>query len=350
MRQSRKSDHLQCSATLADGPEQTGFADFRLVHNCLPDLAWEEIELGTVVAGIPLTHPLIINAVTGGAPDVASMNAQLAELARSTGAAMAVGSQFSALEDPAVHDTYTIVRRHNPGGTLWANLGAHATPDDARRAVAMIGASAIQIHLNVAQELIMAEGDRDFRGYLANIAAIANASEVPVIVKEVGCGIAREQAAALIDAGVSAIDVGGAGGTNFLGIEAARSGVELRQELLGWGIPTAISAVEVVSVLKPGVDLIVSGGIRSPLEAVIALALGGRAVAVAGPLVKLLLRQGPEEAESWVADFLGGIKRFMLLVGAKRPADLNRVPLVITGASCDWLLARSIDITKYANR
>ncbi len=263
---------------------------------------------------------------------------------------MAVGSQYAALKNPAVRESYTVVRKNNPDGLLWANLGAHASPDDARRAVEMIGAGAIQIHLNIAQELVMAEGDRDFRGYLDNIAAIAAASKVPVIAKEVGCGIAREQAAALSEAGVKAIDVGGAGGTNFTAIEATRSGVAAGRELLGWGIPTAISAAEVASVLRPGVDLIVSGGVRSPLEAVTALALGGRAVAVAGPLVKLLLKEGLSAAESWIADFLTGIRRFMLLVGARRTTDLTRVPLVITGASRDWLEARGIDTTKYSAR
>jgi len=335
---------------LADGPETTGFADFRLIHNCLPNMAWEDIDLSTAVAGITLPHPLIINAITGGAPDVSGINARLAELACRTGAAMAVGSQFAALENPAVQDSYTIARQNNPNGTLWANLGAHTSPGDARRAVGMIGASAIQIHLNVAQELIMAEGDRDFRNYLANIAAIVAVSDVPVIVKEVGCGIAREQAAALMEAGVRAIDIGGAGGTNFMGIEAARSGVELAPELLEWGLPTAISAVEVASVLRPGVDFIVSGGIRTPMDAVISLALGGRAVAVAGPLVKLLLQQGVPAAESWIDNFLDGLKRFMMLVGARRTTDLTGVPLVITGASREWLTARSIDTSKYATR
>jgi isopentenyl-diphosphate Delta-isomerase len=350
MRQSRKSDHLERSAMLADGPEATGFADFRLVHNCLPDLAWEEIDLNTFVAGTTLPHPLIINAITGGTPDVADINALLADLARRTGAVMAVGSQYAALEDPAVQDSYTIARQYNPSGILWANLGAHASPDEARRAIGMIGAGAIQIHLNVAQELIMAEGDRDFRSYLANIAAIVSACEVPVIVKEVGCGIAREQATALMEAGVKAIDTGGAGGTNFLAIEAARNGNDLSPELRGWGLPTAVSTVEVASVLKSGVDLIVSGGIRSSQDAVTALALGGRAVAVAGPLVKLLLQQGLPAAEGWIQNFLDDIKRFMMLVGARRIDDLTRVPLVITGASREWLTARGIDTTQYANR
>ncbi|MDR3563905.1 MAG: type 2 isopentenyl-diphosphate Delta-isomerase [Negativicutes bacterium] len=350
MRQSRKRDHLEHSAQLADGPGVTGFADVRLIHHCLPGLAWEDIDLATTVAGQTLPHPVIINAITGGASDVQTVNGALAELARRTGAVMAVGSQFAALEDPTVADSYKIVRQVNPDGILWANLGAHATPDEARRAVEMIGASVIQIHLNVAQELIMPEGDRNFRGYLANIAAIISASSVPVIVKEVGCGIAREQARTLVEIGAAAIDVGGSGGTNFLAIEAARAGGALSPDALEWGIPTAVSALEVASVLPAGVDLIVSGGIRNSLDVVKGLALGGQAVAVAGPVVKLLQREGLAAAETWLTDLLAGLKRFMLLSGAARVSELSRVPLVISGDSRDWLTARGIDITKYATR
>ncbi|HWQ62570.1 MAG TPA: type 2 isopentenyl-diphosphate Delta-isomerase [Negativicutes bacterium] len=348
MRQSRKLDHLKFSLALDDGPGTNSFADFSLVHNCLPGMALTDVDLTTAVAGIPLCHPLVINAITGGATDVTAVNAQLAELAKRTGAAMAVGSQYAAIVDPAVCESYQIVRRVNPEGVLFANLGAHVTPAEAVRAVEMIGADAIQIHLNAAQELAMAEGDRDFTGYLANIAAIAAACPVPVIAKEVGSGVAREQAAALAAAGVGAIDVGGVGGTNFVAIEAARGSVDLPPETLAWGIPTAVSAVETASVLPPSVDLIVSGGVRSPLDAVKALAVGGRAVAVATPAVRVLQDKGLTAAVAWFEDFLREMRRYMVLVGAKKVADLSKVPLVITGHSREWLTQRGIDTARFA--
>lgn len=348
MRQSRKLDHLRFSLALSDGPGTNSFADFSLVHNCLPDTAWSGVDLTTAVAGIPLRHPLIINAITGGAADVTAVNAGLAELAKRTGAAMAVGSQYAAIVDPAVSESYQIVRRINPDGVLFANLGAHVTPDEAARAVAMIGADAIQIHLNAAQELAMTEGDRDFTGYLANIAAIAAASSVPVIAKEVGAGVAREQAAALAAAGVAAIDVGGAGGTNFVAIEAARGGADLPPETLAWGIPTAVSAVEAAAVLPSTVDVIVSGGIRSPLDAVKALAIGGRAVAVATPAVRALQDNGLPAAVAWFEGFLREMRRYMVLVGARTVGDLAKVPLVITGHSREWLDQRGVDTARFA--
>jgi isopentenyl-diphosphate delta-isomerase len=342
-------DHLKFTVSLPDGPGDTGFADISLVHNCLPDLAWQDIELSTAVAGLSLKHPVIINAITGGATDVTRINAQLAELAMATNSAMAVGSQYSALEDPAVQDSYKIVRKINPNGIVFANVGAHVTVDQARRAVAMIEAQALQIHLNAAQEILMPEGDRDFSGYLDKIAEIACKCEVPVIVKEVGFGVAREQAKLLSETDCRAIDIGGMGGTNFMAIESARGKSRRSADNLSWGIPTAISAIEVRSVLAPDKDMVVSGGVRTALDALKSLILGGCAVGVAGPVVRLLHENSLDEAVSWLNGFLEDIKRYMLLLGISRISGLPDVPVIITGRCRDWLLAREIDPTKYAN-
>ncbi len=349
-RQSRKLDHLKYSMLLTDGPLSNCFADFSLLHNCLPDLSWDDIKLDSSFAGIAIDHPVIINAITGGANDVAAVNAQLAEVARLTNSVMAVGSQYAALEDPEVQNSYQIVRKKNPNGIILANLGAHVSIEQAKRAVEMVGAQAIQIHLNSAQEIIMTEGDRNFSGYLRNIAKIACKIDIPVIAKEVGFGIAREQAQALVDAGVRAIDTGGAGGTNFLAIEAARNQLPISQDTLSWGIPTAISAVEVANVLPDGIDLIVSGGIRTALDAVKSMALGGVAVGIAAPAIKILLDKDLETTVSWLQQFLTDIKRYMLLLGIGHCRQLTETPVIITGYSRDWLTVRGIDICKYALR
>ncbi|VBB06170.1 fmn-dependent dehydrogenase [Lucifera butyrica] len=350
MRQSRKLDHLKYSLTLEDGPTPNGFSDFTLVHHALPDIASNEVDLRSRCAGLPLSHPVIINAITGGAGDVTEINGMLAELARATQTAMAVGSQFAAVECPAVEESYKVVRKNNPDGIIFANIGAHATIQEARQVVAMIEADAIQVHLNVAQEMVMLEGDRDFSHYIENIAAIVAAVKVPVIVKEVGCGISKEAAEELVRAGVKTIDVGGAGGTNFMAIESARSQTGLDSELLTWGIPTAISAVEVASILPVGADFIISGGIRTPLEAVKSLALGGAAVGMATPFIKRLQSSGLKSTVHWLEDFLAGMKRYMVLVGARTIEDLRQIPVVITGYSRDWLTAREIHIEQYATR
>lgn len=350
IRQSRKLEHLKYSLLLDDGPAAAGFADFHLVHNCLPDLSWQDIDISTAVAGITLPQPIIINAITGGAADVTQVNRELAEFSRITGTSMAVGSQYSAIEDPASAHSYKIVRETNPNGVLFANLGAHATPEAACYAVEMIGAQGIQIHLNAGQEIIMNEGDRDFSGYLSKIEAIVKKVSVPVIVKEVGCGIAREQAEALAGIGIKAIDVGGTGGTNFLAIEAARGQINLDEEMAAWGIPTAIAAIEAVSATAPAVDVILSGGVRTPLDVVKAFSIGGSATGIAGPVLKIIKTQGVDGAVRWYNNFVTDIRRFMLLVGAQNLNDLRFIPVVVTGFSREWLSARGIDTEQFARR
>ncbi|MGI6093024.1 MAG: type 2 isopentenyl-diphosphate Delta-isomerase [Negativicutes bacterium] len=350
IRQSRKLDHLKYAMALKDGPVANGFNDFSLIHNCLPDIASSDVTLSCTLCGLELNHPVIINAVTGGDKDVTEVNAKLAEFARQTNSVMAVGSQFAAIESPEVEESFNIVNTVNPDGIVFANIGAHATAKQAELAVKMIKAKAIQIHLNTAQELIMGEGDRDFSGYLENISLIAAAVNVPVIVKEVGCGIAKEQAIKLFQAGVKAIDVGGVGGTNFLAIEAARNKSDLDKETLSWGIPTAISTVETLSVLPSNREVIVSGGLRTPLEVVKAIALGGSAVGIANPILRLVLKNDMPGAVAAFKEFLVKVKLYMTLLGAKTIQDLHSVPIIITGKSKDWLTARNIDITQFANR
>ncbi|MCX7779825.1 MAG: type 2 isopentenyl-diphosphate Delta-isomerase [Negativicutes bacterium] len=350
MRQSRKLEHIRHAAALPDGPQNTYFADISLIHNCLPDLTDSEVEMTTEIAGIPLRHPFMINAITGGAEAVADFNGRIAEIAKVTHSAMAVGSQYAGLEFPEMADTYRIVRKVNPSGIIFANLGAHASPEQAKRAVDMIGAQALQIHLNVAQEIVMAEGDRSFVGYLHNIEKIVRSVDVPVIVKEVGCGIAREQAVALVNVGVRALDVGGAGGTNFIAIEAARLGRPVSPELAAWGIPTAISLLETLDAAGGTVDVIASGGIRTPLEAVKALALGAAGIGAAGPVIKLVLQKDSEAAAVWIRQFLAEMKQFVLLTGARNCSELCQKPVVITGFVREWLLARGINITEYRKR
>lgn len=348
MRQSRKLDHLKYSLALADGPNASGFADLSLVHNCLPNLSLKDINLSSSIANIKVSHPVIINAITGGAIDVAPINERIADFARITNTAMAVGSQYAALECPEVQHSYKIVREKNPQGIILANLGAYVTPEQAQMAVDMVDAQGIQIHLNAAQEIMMTEGDRNFSGYLSNISKITNKVNVPVIIKEVGCGIAREQAAMLAEVGIQAIDVGGAGGTNFLAIEAARRQLETNLETLSWGIPTVISAVETISVLPKHVDMMVSGGIRSPLDVIKSLALGGVAAGMATPIVKMLYEKDMDAAVTWFKQFLHEIQCYMLLLGAANIKELENTPMIISGYSKEWLMARGIDIRKYA--
>lgn len=341
-RQSRKLDHVRCALQLQDGPGISGFQDIQLIHHCLPGLALEEIDLSTAVAGQALSQPLIINALTGGAGDVAAINEGLAILARETQSVLAVGSQYAALENKALTETYRLVRRHNPRGLVWANLGAYATPVQAAAAVEMVEAQALQLHLNTAQELFMAEGDRDFRGYQENIAAICQRLPVPVIVKEVGCGISREAAALLWECGVAALDVSGAGGTNFIAIEALRTQEELAADLLSWGIPTACALLEAGNVAGRQHGLIASGGVRTALDVVKALALGANAVAMAAPALRLVCNGPLEAAVAAWEELLQQVRRLMLLSGSRNLAALRTAPLIMRGLVEDWRRQRAL--------
>ncbi|NLY39314.1 MAG: type 2 isopentenyl-diphosphate Delta-isomerase [Firmicutes bacterium] len=339
-RPNRKDEHILLA--LRQKPGLADFSDIHLINNCLPERDLNEVTLETTLMGTPLRSPLFINAVTGGTPLAMRVNQALAAVAARCDLPMALGSQMAALENPALEATYRVVRRTNPRGVIWANLGSYASPEMVRRAVEMVGASAVQIHLNVPQELAMREGDCRFRGILSRIKEICQASPVPVIVKEVGFGIAREQALQLMEAGVAAIDVGGKGGTNFLAIENRRSGNRISRELLEWGLPTAITLLEVLSAVKGKVDVIAAGGVTSSLNIAKSLALGAKAVGLAGLPVYLLMKYGRERLVREIKKIEKELRLIMLMSGAANLAELRQVPLVITGATAEWLRQRNI--------
>lgn len=353
-RQNRKLAHINHALSLADQLENTGLQDVFLVHNALPELNLNELELGTYLWGMECSVPIYINAITGGTPDVEYINKRLAQIAKTFNLPMAVGSQTSALYDKKVINSYKIVRKFYPEGIVWGNIGAHIPPNQALEAIKMIEANGLQIHLNVPQELVMAEGDRCFKGYLKNIEQICSLANVPIIVKEVGFGISRYIAAKLIECGVSAIDIGGMGGTNFVKIEQARNPSPLGNILANWGISTVCSLVEVQqTALKSNskTKIFASGGVRNGLDCIKLLALGADMVGIAKPLLETVVsKQGYENSISWVNRLLEQMKACMLLVGAKSIDELQAVPLVISGETRNWLDLRGYNLTVYAKR
>lgn len=353
-RQSRKLDHVRLAAQEPGG--DSGFADVHLVHCALPGAALGDVDLRTELAGCRLAAPLVINAMTGGAAGVGEINRNLARVAARHGLAMAVGSQTAALRDPSTTETYVVVRREHSGVVL-ANLSADADPGAARRAVEMLEANILQIHLNAAQELVMPEGDRDFTGWLKGIERLVAALPVPILVKEVGFGLSREVVRQLYEVGVRAVDVGGRGGTNFARIEARRAAeaggtAEYRLDpgLEGWGIPTACALLEVAGLGLPGLDVVASGGITHGSEAAKALALGACAVGVAGPLLRACLAGGEAAAAAFVENFLLDARRAVLLAGAQNLAALRRRPVVILGETGRWGERRGVDLQALAQR
>jgi isopentenyl-diphosphate delta-isomerase len=342
-RQERKLEHLwhavRTDLTSAD------FSDVNLVHNCLPEASLATVDLSTELLGIRLKRPFFINAITGGVEDAENVNRELALTAKECGLALAVGSQMAAVEIPHYAKTFQVVREIYPEGIIFANIGAYAEPEMAQKAVEMISADALQVHLNIPQELMMAEGDTDFRGYRRKIEKIVRAVDVPVIIKEVGFGIAKEQAAIFKEIGVLAIDVGGKGGTNFMEIERRRGHIKTNMDLIDWGVPTAISILE-ARAGAPGLDIVASGGINSGLLAVKSLALGANAVAVAGMAAKILLSEGREALVLRLKNCLKELKMVMVMLGCSSIEELHRTPLVITGRTREWLQERSIWIDR----
>ena len=289
---SRKLDHVRIvlGEDVAAKGITTGFAAYQLPHEALPELALDEIDTSTTFLGKPMRAPLLISSMTGGAPDVASINLALAEAAQALGLALGVGSQRSAIRNPKLAYTYQ-VRKVAPHIPLLANLGAVQLNygygvDECRRAVEMIEADALILHLNPLQEAVQPEGNTNFKGLLAKIEQVCRALPVPVIAKEVGNGIGAATARRLIEAGVWGIDVAGAGGTSWSEVERFRhttdAGNRVAGAFAGWGIPTT-EAIRQVRAALPHVPLIGSGGVRSGVDLAKAIALGADIGATAKP-------------------------------------------------------------------
>ena len=336
---SRKSQHVQIvlDQDVAAKGVSTGFAAYRLPHEALPELDLAEVDLATTFLGKRLRAPLLVSSMTGGAPDVARINMALAEAAEALGLAMGVGSQRSAIRDEQLAYTYQ-VRRVAPSIPLLANLGAVQLNygygvDECRRAVDMIEADALILHLNPLQEAVQPEGNTNFKGLLARIAEVCGRVGVPVIVKEVGNGIGARVAQRLIEAGVWAIDVAGAGGTSWSEVErfrhASASGARVAGAFAGWGIPTT-EAIRQVRAALPTVTLIGSGGIRSGVDIAKAIALGADLCGTAKPtLGPAVAERGAEAVAEGLQSYIDELRVAMFCSGcgdlpALRQLELER--------------------------
>ena len=324
----------------------TGFEDIELVHNALPEVDKNEIDLSTSVFGKKLDSPLFITAITGGHPASKDINKQLAIAAEQNNIALGVGSQRAACEHPELADTYSVVRENAPDCLLVGNIGAPQL-NLSNKAVEILDADILAIHLNPLQESIQPEGDLDARGYLDLISKITDLVDIPVMAKETGCGISAETAKQLDDAGVSFIDVEGAGGTSWAAVETYRSDDKYYGELFwDWGIPTAISTAEVVNTVD--VPVISSGGIRTGLEAAKAIALGADSVGMALPFLKKSISQ--EDLNQFIKKFNDSLRIAMFLVGANNIEELKQSKLVISGKTKQWLEDRGINTRNYSRR
>ncbi|MGE5307103.1 MAG: type 2 isopentenyl-diphosphate Delta-isomerase [Alphaproteobacteria bacterium] len=333
--QQRKKEHLElCLDTpQVTGPAGTGFEHYHFVHNALPELDFDEVDVGTTFLGKRLRAPLLISSMTGGFELARKVNRNLAAAAQQLGLAMGVGSQRVAIEEPSVAGSFQ-VRNVAPDILLLGNLGAVQLNygygiDQCRRAVDMIEADGLILHLNVLQEAVQPEGNRNFKGLTEKIAAVCRELKMPVVAKEVGSGISVDVALRLARAGVKAIDVAGKGGTSWYAVEAtraAKAGKPVDAAFANWGISTEEALIQVRKAL-PKMKLVASGGIRTGLDIAKAIALGADLAALGQPLLASAL-ESSDNVVKFLCAIIHELKIAMLCAGAESLAALRRVMLV----------------------
>lgn len=338
----RKNDHLDLAAR-----GKVGFRDkttllecVELVHDAMPELHLDEIDLGVRLLGRKLRAPLILAGMTGGTERARDINRELASIAEERGYGFGLGSQRPMLKDAGTSDTFR-VRDVAPSVLLLGNVGAvqaAALPTErVAELVSAVGADAICVHLNPAMEVVQSEGDRDFRGVEATYRRLSSELGCPVIAKETGCGLSASVARRLWAAGVRDVDVSGAGGTSWVGVETERAEAEdrpLGQAFWDWGIPTAAS---LLSVEPLGFrTVIATGGVATGLDAARALALGAHAVGIARPVLQALEQGGRGGALALLRGIERELRTALLLMGARDVAAARSCPRLIRGELRRW--------------
>jgi isopentenyl-diphosphate delta-isomerase len=330
----RKAEHLQIamSQDVAFQRPSAGFEAYRFVHQALPELDPAQIDLSVELLGKRLAAPIMISPMIGGIPEAQTLNRALAAAVQQLGLAMGVGSQRCAIEDPRC-ECYYQLRSIAPDILLFANLGAVQLNygygiEQCRRAVEMAGADALVLHLNPLQEALQPAGNCNFRGLLRKIASICRQLEVPVVAREVGWGISQEAAQQLAEAGVSGIDVGGAGGTSWSRIEGLRgqthSARNIAAAFADWGIPTS-EAIGLARAGAPALPLIASGGIRTGVDIAKAIVLGADVAGIGLPLLKAA-RLSPAHVLAALEELITQLRLTMFCIGAGSIEQLRNTP------------------------
>ena len=340
----RKRDHLELTAS--------GEADFRgvstlldrvhLIHQALPERGLDDIDLSTSLAGRSLRAPVVIAGMTGGTDEALVINRDLARAADRLGLAFGLGSQRAMDVHPELLGTFA-VREAAPNVVLFGNIGVVQARDmgiaRVRELCRAIDANALCVHLNPAMELIQDHGDRDFRGATDTLRALAAELGIPVIAKETGCGLSRQVARTLRDTGIKTVDVSGAGGTSWVGVEARRAAAgsvaqALGEELWDWGIPTAVSVAWCVA---EGLEVIATGGLRTGSDVARAMALGASAGGFAAPVLRAHRSGGYDGVVRALENTIASLRAVCLLSGVGRASELRNAPRVLAGPLREWL-------------
>jgi isopentenyl-diphosphate delta-isomerase len=338
----RKREHLElCAGTEVEFREKTSLLEeVELVHCALPEMRADDVDSSLELLGKNLGAPLLIAGMTGGTDEAARINRDLARVAQDLGIGFGLGSQRAMFEDPEKTWTFQ-VREQAPDVLLLGNLGLvqarEMTTDQIKDLCARVGADALCIHLNPAMEVVQPGGDGDFTGGLDLLRRLVDHLDLPVVAKETGCGISRGVGQMLRSAGITHVDVGGAGGTSWVAVETLRATDQdqrqLGDELWDWGIPTAASVLQLGGL---GLRIIATGGLRTGLDVARAVALGASACGLAGPVLRVYSSAGPDGAKDLLRRTVLSLRRVMLLTGSRTLADLQRAPRLLGPTLSRW--------------
>jgi isopentenyl-diphosphate delta-isomerase len=338
----RKLDHIELCADedVEYRGKTTLLEEVELLHDSLPELEVDDIDLSVEVMGKTLSAPLLITGMTGGADQALEINQALATVAEELGIAFGVGSQRAMLQHPELAKTYQI-RDQAPNALIFGNIGAvqavELSLQEAQDLVGTIGADALCIHLNPGQEMIQPEGDRDFRGCVDAIARLNDELDVAVIAKETGCGLSPRTLQKLKDAGIRWVDTSGAGGTTWVGVEALRAPAEQKdvgEIFWDWGVPTAAS---IAYAKQKGMHVIGSGGLRSGLDAARAVALGATLAGMALPWLRSAYNGGVDAAMEFGETTLRALTVACLLTGSPNITALQSAPRILGARLQHWI-------------
>ncbi|UQS85355.1 type 2 isopentenyl-diphosphate Delta-isomerase [Apilactobacillus apisilvae] len=335
----RKNEHVSLAKKFFNDESKAGFDQLRFIHQSLPEINIKDIDLSTYIENRKLNIPFYIEAMTGGSEYTKKLNNKLSKIAEATGIGMATGSQSIAIKDKSTVSSFSIIRE-NLTGPVFANIGASHSLEDAQKAIDMINADFIEIHVNSAQELIMPEGERSFY-WLDNIEKIIKYVNIPVIVKEVGFGMSKETIEQLSNIGVKNINISGRGGTNFAKIENFRRPNKELNYLFNWGQTTVESLFEAKEYSNK-LSIIASGGIRTPLDIAKSLSLGAKAVGISGFILNNLINNGVDDTIDLVNEIKNGLKVIMCLLSCNSIDDLKHKKMILSDNLLSYLEQRGI--------
>ena len=327
-RRERKDAHIE-NYLRSKSKESTLLDNVYIEHNAISDVSLDEIDTSIEFMDKKISMPLMIDAMTGGGSVSISINEDLSSICESLNIPMAVGSESIALSEEDSRESFELVK-YKENLFRIGNLGFEREYEDFIFARDLIDANAMQVHLNLAQELVMKEGDNSYHSSLELIEKLVNDFDYPIIVKETGSGISKPVAKKLIDVGVKYIDVAGKGGTNFIEIEDLRDFEVDYSDLYNWGIPTAKSIIDIRSI-SDDTFIIASGGVRTAMDLAKSIIIGADMAAMTGEVLNYLLHGGYDARESFLKEINLKLKIIMALLGVRNIDELKNVDYKLTG-------------------